>query len=77
MALEKGNTVEKSKDEVPFKEDSTSTAKEKTSVAKKKDLKEFNPQELLDAMAKMQEKIDSLENKGYDEDGDYEVTDDW
>lgn len=77
MALEKGNTVEKSKDEVPFKEDSTSTAKEKTPVAKKKDLKEFNPQELLDAMAKMQDKIDTLENRGYEEGDEYEVTDDW
>lgn len=82
MALEKGNTVDESKSEVPFKEDSTSTAKEKTPVAKKKDLKEFNPQELLDAMAKMQDKIDSLENRGYENRGyegedDYEVTDDW
>jgi hypothetical protein len=78
MALEKGNTVEKSKDEVPFKEDSSSTAsKVKTPTAKKKDLKEFDPQELLDAMAKMQEKIDTLENRGYVEDDEYELTDDW
>jgi hypothetical protein len=78
MALEKGNTVDKSKDEIPFKEDSNSTAsKVNKPTAKKKDIKEFDPQSLLDRMAEMQSTIDALQHRSIESFDEDDWADDW
>jgi hypothetical protein len=81
MALKKG--VDKSKDsDSLFKEDSPSTASSKTSVDKKSveakaPVKEFDPQSMLDAMAKMQNTIDDLKSKGGSDSEEADWVDDY